>query len=308
MKCKRVRKLLTAYTDGELAEEEHRSVSAHLAECEECCEYAAEVKKVLAWAGTWRDRQPSAHFLARVKARARAAEEPVAGWFSLRLPRARTALAGVGAACLVFLFGYLAGVSFSGAGDRPGPGPSVANIPPPTQKGTPVEIATDLKDSEQLVVGVQRIKMIFRNKLSDAAYAQLNEVQFALAKGDTVVVEELQQAEEFLRERKFAQARRALERIEEDYAGHPLVPYARMTKIFTTPEPGFGRELLNRSYAMLLQDTVINPREFYDQITGLPAQATEYGWQKIVESAERLNPVGLLDYLENRLVSENDRL
>ncbi len=302
MNCRRIRKLLTAYTDGELAEENRRAVSEHLAECERCREYAADLSKVLDWAALLRDRQTSPNFLARVKARARAAEKPTSGAFPFPVPRARTALAGLAAACLVFLLGYLAGVTFPRHKylSQGGPATALSRAFPdkPTAPG----------DAERLIVGVQRIKMIFGSKLSENAYAQLNEVQFALAKGDKTVVQELQQAEEFVRYKDFAQARRLLDQIEREHPEHALAPYARMTKIFTTEQPGYGWQLLNNSYAALLRDTVINPKQFYNQLAGFQTEVTEYGWQKIVQSAERLNPLNVLDYLEDRLAGGTETL
>ena len=308
MRCKRVRKLLTAYTDGELAEEDRRCIAAHLAECKPCRECVDDVQKVLAWAGTWRDGQLSPDFLARVKARAGAAQERATAWFPLRLPGARTALAGLAAACLVFLLGYLAGVGFSG-----GKGPAAGSRPiTPAAPGD----AAHLPDAERLIVGVQKIKMVFGDKLSDAARAQLNEVQQALAAAGGVraeaglaVVKGLQQAEELIREKKFAEARQMLALLEASHPEHPLAPYASITKMLTTPQrPGYGSELLNSAYAMLLRDTVIDPAEFYSQLARLQEQATEYGWQKIVESADRLNPLNLLDYIEDRLASGSGTL
>ncbi|MFQ5791330.1 MAG: zf-HC2 domain-containing protein [Acidobacteriota bacterium] len=316
MRCKRVRKLLTAYKDGELGEENQRSVSEHLAACERCREYASEVSNVLAWAGMWRAREPSPMFLARVKARARAPEEPPGAWHPLQVLRPRRVLVGVAAACMVFLCGYLVGLSFSGRQRASAPGLSVAQSPPDTGKGTtPEEIIADRGDSERLIVGVQKIKMIFGSKLSDAAYAQLNEVQRALsaregepAERSLAVVEELQRAEEFIRERKFAEARFVLASLEQSYAGHPLVPYARMTKMLTMPEPGYGSDLLESVYATLLQGTVIEPTEFYNQVASFQAQVTEYGWQKIRETAGRLNPLSALGYIEKRLGGESTAL
>lgn len=302
MKCRRIRKLLTAYTDGELPEENRRTVSEHLVECERCREYAARLRKVLDWAALWRDRQTSPDFLSRLKARARAAEEPRAERVRLFVPRARTVLAGLATACLVFLLGYLAGVNFSGEKYLSQGAPSVA------KGGALAGKPTAPSDAERLIVGVQRIKMIFGSKLSQNAYAQLNEVQLALAKGDETVVQELQQAEDFVRHKNFAQARRLLDQIERDYPEHALAPYARMTKIFTTPRPGYGWELLNNFYASLLRETVIDPREFYSQLAGFQTEVTEYGWQKIVESADRLNPLNVLDYLENRLAGGSETL
>ena len=316
MKCRRVRKLLTAFRDGELPEEDRRAVAGHLAVCEGCRQRAAEVAKVFAWAALWRDRKPSAAFLSRVTARARAPEEPATGGLPLRLPRLRLALVGAAAACLVFLFGYLAGVNLPGGRGVRERGPSMARSKPATPKGIlPSEIETSPGDSERLIVGVQRIKMIFGSKLNDAAYAQLNEVQRALAAGEgerakrnLAIVDELQRAEGLIREEKFAEAQEALAWLERSYPEHALAPYARMTNIFAAPQPGYGPGLLGTLYASLLQDAVADPAEFYDELRGLQARATEYGWQKIVDSANRLNPVNLLDRLEGRLVGEKEAL
>lgn len=308
MKCKRVRKLLTVYVDAELAEDLHRSVAEHLQQCEACRRCEGEVRKVLAWAGIWRDREPSGNFLLAVKAKADAAQRPTSWRVPFGLPRTRTVLAGLAAACLVFFLGYLAGVVFSGRAMAPRSGPPVA------KKGETERL--QLADAEQLIVGVQKIKMVFGDKLSEKALAQLNEVQVALAarggeEGDNgqAVVRELQQAEELVREKKFAEAGQVLVSLEETYPDHVLAPYARMTRIFTTPQrPGYGSELLNSIYAALLQDTVLEPAQFYNRLATVQAEVTEYGWQKIVESAERLNPLNLVDFIENRLASGDDVL
>jgi hypothetical protein len=308
MKCKRVRKLLTAYVDAELAENLHRSMAEHLEQCEACRRCEGEMGKVLAWAGLWRDREPSGDFLSAVKAKAVAAQRPASWRVPFWLPRTRTVLAGLAAACLVFFLGYLTGVVFSGRAVAPRSGPLVA------AKGATQR--PQLADAEHLIVGVQKIKMVFGDKLSDKALAQLNEVQLALAardgeKGDNglAVVRELQQAEGLVRDKKFAEAGQILASLEETYPEHALAPYARMTRIFTTPQrPGYGSELLNSVYAALLQDTVIEPGQFYNQLATVQAEVTGYGWQKIVESTERLNPLNLVDFIENRLASGEDVL
>ncbi|NQT84177.1 zf-HC2 domain-containing protein [bacterium] len=301
MKCRRVRKLLTAFEDGELSEEARQSVSEHLAECKHCRALAGEVREVFSWAAMWRERAPSPAFLTRVKARARAGEESSPATFGLQLWRTRPAIVGVVAACVVFLFGYLAGVNFSGRG------PSVVKT---VRAPGPPRVARPAVDSEQLVVGIQRIKMIFGSKLSEAAYAQLNDVQRALAAGggaeaeaELAVVKNLQWAEELVREEKLAEARVVLASLEQSHPDHALAPYARMTKMLTTPQPRRAPELLRGLYAALLEDTVVNPTEFYNQLAGFQAQATEYAWGKIVESADRLNPLNVLDYIEDRLAS-----
>ncbi len=310
MKCKSVRKRLTAFTDGELAEEDRRSVSDHLAECEACRQHAREVEKVLVWAEMWQDREPSPGFQTRLKARARAAEKPAVGWF--RLPWARTAMAGLAAACLVFLFGYLTGVSFLGRKLTTGSAPVVSRPVRPTDTGK--QGPGGGADSERLIVGLQKIKMVFGSKLSDAALAQLDEVQRTIAARDTAyadsptVVAELQRAEQLVREKRLAQARTVLDGIEDMHPGHPLASYARLTKILATPEPRYRSDLFNSAYAKLLRDTVMDPAGFYNELTGFQAQVTEYGWQKIVDSADRLNPLNVLDYLENRLVGGGESL
>lgn len=316
MKCKRVRRMLTAFVDGELTEEDHRSVSEHLGTCESCREYAGEVRKVISWAGTWQSREPSAGFLTRLRARMReqkASTQTGLVW----LPLARRVLAGAAAACVIFLVGYMAGVSFTG-GKGPSPrGRSAAKGVPLARKGPSsfVSSAPDQADSERLIVGIQRIKTIFGSKLSDAAYSQLNEVQRVLAAGEgadaegqLAVVKELQRGEELVRQGRLADGCRVFEEIEQSHPGHALAPYAQMARMLATPQPGYGSEFLDSLYAMVLQDTVIDPREFYGQYARFRAQVAEYGWDKIVESADLLNPLNFLDYVERRLLGGSEAL
>lgn len=289
MRCKRVQKLLVCYMDGELAEQIRGSVFEHLKGCRECSRYAKGVEDVLAYARAWGEREPSPYFLARLSARIRAGEEPAPRSRLLWLSRPRAVLAGLGGVCLVFLAGYMAGVGFS-----------------PEKRVSPR--AEPRQNDDRLVVGIQRIKMVFGGKLSEAAYSQLNEAQRALVSRDAggkegiQIVEQLQRAESLIQEKRLAEAREVLDAIERRHADHPLAPYARMTKMFAAaPEEGYGSELLKSFYAMLLRDTVGDPRQFYVQLTSLPAQITEYGWQKIVQSADRLNPLNILDFIEQRL-------
>ena len=297
MKCKRVQKLLVSYRDGELPEDVRRSVSEHLATCKECGRYATEVEKVMAWAGTWGERQPSPHFLVKLKARIRGDEKPARARPTLGLLRPQRALVSIAAAFLVFFGGYLVGVKFV---PRGGEGPVVARAE---------------QDNSRLITGIQRIKMLFGGKLSETARSQLDEVQRVLAVRDSshgdspAVVDQLQQAEALVGEKKLAEARRILTTIDEKHPDHPLAPYVRMTLASTSEERGgYGAELLKNFYAMMVQDTVINPKEFYVEASRFPAQATEYGWQKIVESADRLNPLNLGDYIETRFAGGGGEL
>jgi len=311
MKCKRVQKLLTAFVDGELAPPRAASVSEHLAMCDVCREQAAEVKKVLAWAGTWRDREPSPGFVTRLRARIRSEREAIGLSRKVWIPRARLAFAGVAAASVIFVGGYLVGALFSGRAAVPRGAPlarGAAVVAPKSVTAYPVA------DSRRLIAGLQRIKMSLGSKLSDASFNELNEVQRALAAGgdssvnDLAILEELQRAEGLIRQKKFALARGVLDGIETSHPGHPLVEYAQMTKMLASPQavPGWG--LLKSSYAMLLQDTLVNPAEFYNDITSLPAQITEYGWQSIVKSADKLNPLNLFDYIESRILGRSETL
>ncbi len=297
MKCRKVEKVMTAFLDGELSGERHRSVAEHLASCERCARSASEAKKVLEWAGTWRDRELSAGFLVRLRARIRREESRAAERRTLWFPKLRWMLAGGAAACVMFLGGYFAALMVTG-----GKAPVTSAVP----------VASGEEDSERLIAGLQRIKMVLGEKLSEAAYAQLNEVQRVLAAGERgkgeeslAVVKELQRAEGLVRQEQYAAAREVLDSIVEKHPRSPLTLYARMTKILATPEGGSGSELIGNVYATLVRDTLGDPKEFYDRLSSLPVQMgqiREYGWQKIVESADRLNPIKALDYLEKRLL------
>jgi hypothetical protein len=310
MKCKKARKLLTAYVDGEMAEEDRRIVSEHLVVCDQCRACLAEVNTVLDWAGVWEDRQPSPEFLASLKARVSAAAGPAEASLPFWSPGARKVLAGAVVACLVFAFGYFVGVGLTGRTGAPKRTASEQRQP-----REPLRAASDLPegDPERLLLGLQRIKMVFGDKLNEQAFAQLSEVQLALAgagaeaEKNLAVVRALQEAEGKLRERRFAEAHQLLASLEENHPQHALAPYARMTRMLSAPQPaGYGSQFLDRLYAALLQDTVVDPAQFYNQFATVQAEVTEFGWQKIVESAGRFNPVNLLDYIENRLANGDD--
>ena len=201
---------------------------------------------------------------------------------------------------MVFIGGYLVGVR------KPG------------QPSAPRAVAAQQVDAERLILGLQKIKMVFASKLSDAAYQQLNEVQLALAQADTQpghwmsdAVSELHQAENLLRGKRYADAKGVLDAFDEKYPGHSLSPYVQMAKMSLSQDRGFGGDVLHGLYAGLIQDTVGNPKEFYVQLAEYPTQMTElrqYGWQKIVETADRINPLNTLDYLESRLAGSGGTL
>ncbi len=305
MRCRKVEKLLTRFLDGELPEETRTAVAGHVEACEECGRQLAEAKKVLAWAGSWRARQPSAHFLTRLKARIRAGEEPATQPRSLWLSPRRLAFAGAATMCVVFLAGYFAGMLLSPEKQQPAPGQGL--LTRRTPPGTAVAAAKG--DSRPQILGLQRIKMVFGSKLSEAAYEQLNEVQQVLAARDAsgkdlAMVKELQRAEQLVRQERYVEAQEVLEGLEQQDPAHPLVAYARMTRILAEPEHGYGSDLVRTLYAGLLRETVGDPNEFYSQVSAFPtrmAEMREYGWKKIVESAEQLNPLNTLNYIERRL-------
>jgi hypothetical protein len=298
MKCKRIHKSLTAFLDGELSEPKRRSVAVHLAGCEACGRAMEDIRKTLCWAETWQDREVSPGFLIRLRARIRREEAP-SPRPALWLPRARRILAGA-AACMVFLGGYLVGMR------------------KPAQPSAPRAVATQQVDAERLILGLQKIKMVFAGKLSDAAYHELNEVQLALASADTRTgqrmrdaVNEFHLAENLLREKRYADARGVLDTFDQEYPGHALGPYVQMAKMSISQEKGSGGDVLRALYAGLIQETVGNPKEFYGQLAEYPAQMAElrqYGWQKIVETADRMNPLNTLDYLERRLAGSGGTL
>jgi len=309
MKCKKVQKLVTGFLDGELSEKKRSSIAEHLAGCDQCNGQLGEARNVLQWAGTWKERSLSPAFFTRLKARIRAEQEPARQPQSFWFLGTQRALAAVAAATVMFLGGYFVAMLLSGGQDAQRPGPALGRRQPPT-KGV-ASVAPDRAESERLILGVQRIKMVFGSKLSDKAYHQLNEVQRVLAaRGrpeteDLAVVEELQRAEALVRQEQYAEARDLLDGIAEDHPAHPLTPYARMTKILATPQRSYGSELLRNTYAMLVEETVGDPKEFYNELTSYPAwmaEIREYGWNKIVESANRLNPLNTLNFLERRIL------
>jgi len=311
MKCKKAQKLLSAFLDNELSEEIRRCVGEHLEHCEQCSRLVNEAKGVFAWAGTWRAREASPFFLQRVRARIREAERHPAEAVPIWLPRLRRVLAGVAAACLIFFGGYLTHMGLFTGKDmsetvRPAEpaGKGVAAVTAPSSAG----------DARRLVAGIQRMKMVFGTQLSEAAYEQLNEAQRSLAQRggpgteqDLAVVQELQRAEDLVRREDYAEARTVLDGIEVAYRDHPLAPYARMTKVFAMPEEGSGG-VLRDLYASLLRETVGDPKEYYTQLTTFPEQLREYGWQKIVKSAEQLNPANVLNYIEKRIAGGSETL
>ncbi len=302
MKCKKVQKLLTAFLDNELPEEKRRCVAEHLGSCEECGHLATEEKKVFGWARTWQAREPSPSFLMKVRARIRAAEKPEAV-VPVWLPRLRRALAGVAVACAIFFCGYLTHLGLFPGKETP----QVVSRAVPGGKGAAATVPSGPEDARRLIAGIQRMKMVFGGQLSETAYEDLNDVQQALAQRggqgaerDVAIVRELQRGENLVRRGNFAEARRVLDGIEQAYADHPLAPYARMTKVFATSDEGSG-SVLRDLYASLLRETVGDPKEYYTQLTAFPEQLREYGWQKIVKSAEQLNPVNVLTYIEKQL-------
>ena len=309
MRCKKVQKMLTGFLDGEVSPKNASLIREHLSNCEECSRHAAEARKVMEWAGTWQEVEPSPVFLMRLKARIRSETEPKMRALILWSPGLRRALAGVAAACILFLGGYFAAVQVLGGRGEPQPGPRVAKLDSdPVLTAHP---AADRAEAERLVLGVQKMKMVFGEKLTDSAYAQLNEIQKSLAvrggmsSEELAAVEDLQKAESLIREGDYAAARQLLDEAERDYPEHSLAPYVRIAKVLAAPQPSTGSDFLRRAYATLLQETVGNPSALYDEVTNLPgqvAQLREYGWGKIVKSADRLNPLNAWNFVEKNIL------
>ncbi len=311
MKCKNVQKMLVRFLDEELPEKKRVLISEHLAGCDECRGRLEQAKKALTWAGTWEDRELSPTFLTRLNARIRAEEAvPARGRFVWSL-RAQHVLAGVAAACVVFLGGYFAALQVLGGRDKPQAVGRVAKVDSGPQKDSTA--LAERAEAERLVVGVQKMKMVFGEKLSDSAYAQLNEIQRALAvrggmdANDMAALEGLQTAELLIREGDYVRARGVLDEAERDHPDHPLAPYVRIAKVLAAPQPSTGSDFLRRAYATLLQETVGDPGALYSEVTNIPqqmAELREYGWGKIVKSADRLNPLNAWNFVERRILGD----
>jgi len=308
MRCKKVQKMLTGFLDGEASPKNASLIREHLSGCEECSRRLSEARKVMHWAGAWQPVEFSPAFLTRLKARIRSEAEPKTSILTLWFPRARRVLAGVAAACVIFSAGYFAAVQVLGGRDEPHPGTRVAKLDSVQSKGS---VAADRADAQRLVLGVQKMKMVFGDKLTESAYAQLNEIQKALAvrggsdSKDLAVVEGLQKAELLIREGDYAGARQLLEGVEREHPEHPLSPYVRIAKVLATPQPSPGSDFLNRAYATLLQETVGDPSSLYNEVTSIPqqvAQLRDYGWERIVKSADRLNPLNAWNFVERRIL------
>ncbi len=300
--------MLTGFLDGEASPKNASLICEHLAACEECGRRLSEARKVMQWAETWQRVESSPAFLTRLKARIRSEAEPKTSIVTLWFPRARRVLAGVAAACVVFSAGYFAAVQVLGGRDEPHSGTRVAKLDSAQQKGS---VVADRADAQRLVLSVQKMKMVFGEKLTESAYGQLNEIQKALAvragsdSKDLAVVEGLQNAELLIREGDYAGARRLLEEAEREHPQHPLAPYVRIAKVLATPQPSPGSDFLKRAYATLLQETVGDPSALYDEVTGIPgqvAQLRDYGWERIVKSADRLNPLNAWNFVERRIL------
>lgn len=309
MRCKKVQKMLTGFLDGEVSPKNACLIREHLSDCEECSRHVCEARQVMRWAGNWQAVEPSPVFLMRLKARIRSEAEPKTRAVSLWFPGMRRALAGVAAACIIFLGGYFAAVQVLGGREEPQPGGRVAKLDSAELKGT-LTVA-DRVEAERLVLGVQKMKMVFGEKLTDGAYAQLNEIQKALAvrggmdANDLAAVEHLQKAELLIREGDYAAARQLLDEAERDHPEHSLAPYVRIAKVLAAPQPSTGSDFFKRAYATLLQETVGDPSALYEEVTNIPgqvAQLREYGWGKIVKSADRLNPLNAWNFVERRIL------
>jgi hypothetical protein len=311
MRCNKVQKMLTGFLDGEVSPKNASLIRQHLTHCEECSRHVAEARKVMKWAGTWQEVEPSPVFLMRLKARIRSEAEPKTPAVSLWLPGMRRAFAGVAAACIIFLGGYFAAVQVLGGRGDPQPRRRVAKLDSAQVRRTPA--VADREEAERLVLGVQKMKIVFGEKLTDSAYAQLNEIQKSLAvrggmsSEELAAVEDLQKAELLIREGDYAAARQLIDEAERDHPDHPLAPYVRIAKVMAAPQPATGSDFLKRAYATLLQETVGDPIALYEEVTNIPgqvAQLREYGWERIVKSADRLNPLNAWNFVERRILGD----
>lgn len=310
MRCKKVQKMLTGFLDGEVSPKNASLIREHLSDCEECSRHASEARKVMEWAGSWHGVEPSPFFLTRLKARIRSEAEPKTRGVSLWSPGVGRALAGVAAACVIFLGGYFAAVAVLGGRGEPQPGGRVVKRESVGKNGSAA--LADRAEAERLVLNVQKMKVVFGDKLTEGAYAQLNEIQKALAvrggmdSKELAVVEDLQRAELLIREGEYAKANEVLDGIERGEPEHPLVPYVRIARVLAAPPPTSGSDFLRRAYATLVRETVGDPGALYDEVTNMREQVTqlrEYGWENIVKSADRLNPLNAWNFVERRILS-----
>ena len=111
MRCNRAQKLISAHLDGELKEDQVQAVKAHLAACESCRAFAADLSRVAERLDALAAPEPRWGFAERTLARLPDQPSPLAAW-KRWLDWLRPAPVGVGLAA--FSFGVLLTVLVAG--------------------------------------------------------------------------------------------------------------------------------------------------------------------------------------------------
>ena len=75
MRCRRVRRRLSAFLDGELSEKQASQMAEHIAACPDCQQEVASLSSVWEQLGERREVDPSPYFWTRLRARIAQAEE-----------------------------------------------------------------------------------------------------------------------------------------------------------------------------------------------------------------------------------------
>src|SRR4051794_33610444 len=134
MWCLRIRKQLSAYTDGELAPSEARGVEQHLTRCPRCAGEVQELRQLACLTALVPEEEVPAGLHARIMTRlayAETAPPAAAPRRPIRLgPWAAAALSGAAAALVLGIFHWRA------PAPTPAPAPTVAVrtfIPPPAE-------------------------------------------------------------------------------------------------------------------------------------------------------------------------------
>ncbi|MBL7073839.1 zf-HC2 domain-containing protein [candidate division KSB1 bacterium] len=100
MKCRFIKKRLSAYLDGELPEEEGKRISDHLKFCPRCAAEVQELQGVWDLLGTWERVEPTPFLWEKVRKRVAEKPSPVPFWEGLIdryvVPAAVTAVLIVG--------------------------------------------------------------------------------------------------------------------------------------------------------------------------------------------------------------------
>ncbi len=224
MKCKAVRKQLTAYVDGELDEQTREVLKTHLNLCSECSLDYDAMRKTLAAARAWEPSRLPGGFTEAVCERAARGDRPR----SLRVPPSLVPVPRlawqVGAACLILVVGLVLGALIRPRAVEPEAGPEAVAA----QEGH--------REALEILAELQRLKLVLGlRERTEHIVAAHSDMQRRLAASISPELAEqvaaYHEAEALIAAGWLDEADAILDDLESAQPPFVLAPYVRLTRL-----------------------------------------------------------------------------